>query len=304
MTLAVISRRCLAEEGVPGPGTFEISVLREPDTGGQGLVAVDLSSGRACTVLEEDKHSLSNPTWSADGRCLAVELYDGTDNELYLCYPATETSRRLLTSDQMAYPCPSGDEYSIASFACLSPDGRHVAYCRQKANREDRRVSCTNLCTVDVASGKVKRLTNIREGWALEPTWSPDSQRIAYVEHKWRAGSSSRLVVTNLGGEPLASFSDGSHIESPTWSPCGRFIVYAAQSEIDPDLFPEYWTPSRRSLHVLRVSDMQASRLPVDEYDAFKPRWLGTGRHLVYLARASEEDTYEPLARLLEVGVE
>src|SRR6185436_6489451 len=63
-----------------------------------------------------------------------------------------------------------------------------------------------------------------------DPAWSPDGTRLAFVE----AGQLVTVAPDGTGRVQLTN--DGRTYAAPNWSPDGRTIVYAAQS--DPNLDP------------------------------------------------------------------
>ncbi len=59
----------------------------------------------------------------------------------------------------------------------------------------------------------------------LDPTWSPDGSRIAFVD--WRAPAG--IYVVNADGTGLYRLFDGQLIRQPDWSPDGAWIAFSWQ---------------------------------------------------------------------------
>ena len=247
--------------------------------------------------MEEDTDILQNPSWSADGRLLAIELEDDHDNELYLCEPAREASRRVLTSAELGSASGSGWEYQCPTFARISPDGCFVAFCKRVGKGETLDEAPVNLYLADVRSPatRIKKLTRFTDDWALEPTWSPDSTRIAFVVMSERHS----LQIIGLNGKAIDVFNLGLYVESPSWSPDGRYLVFAAQSETKPELYGGFWSRSHRRLHLLDLASRRVQVLETPDNDPYMPRWLRTGRHVVYLCNP---ELPGEAARILELA--
>ncbi len=114
-----------------------------------------------------------------------------------------------------------------------SPDGKEIAFATEGvASPRVRFTSVSQLWSVNVATG-VKRLIPSKD--AVQPSWSPHGQRIAY----WGIPTGKRDIwtVAAAGGEPVQVTRDEAtagpsklqaHDWNPVWSPDGRFLYYVS----------------------------------------------------------------------------
>ncbi len=114
-----------------------------------------------------------------------------------------------------------------------SPDGKEIAFATEGvASPRVRFTSVSQLWSVNVATG-VKRLIPSKD--AVQPSWSPHGQRIAY----WGVPTGKRDIwtVAAAGGEPVQVTRDEAktgplklqaHDWNPVWSPDGRFLYYVS----------------------------------------------------------------------------
>jgi dipeptidyl aminopeptidase/acylaminoacyl peptidase len=112
-----------------------------------------------------------------------------------------------------------------------SPDGRYVAYTVLKGWEENTQQSSYDLVAYDMATGQRRTLgANLRMGYGIEWSWSPDSRNIAMIS-SGQLGSGEIVLFTvtdgrmrSLARESVPSFnrSDGEY--PPLWDNDGAHI--------------------------------------------------------------------------------
>lgn len=91
----------------------------------------------------------------------------------------------------------------------------------------------TQIFTVDPATGKVKRLTDV-QGYATNPSWSPDGTGVAYFASDGSTGS--KLFITDAtGGETRTIPTPDGFGFYPQWSPDGSRILFGHSSAAPSD---------------------------------------------------------------------
>jgi dipeptidyl aminopeptidase/acylaminoacyl peptidase len=109
-----------------------------------------------------------------------------------------------------------------------SPDGRHVAFVVGTAAMEGERSEWVSQVWVADADGKNAVQLTRGEKSSTAPTWSPDSQWIAFTS----ARGPDKDAKANLwriridGGEAEALTDDKGGAATPRWSPDGRRIAF------------------------------------------------------------------------------
>jgi len=265
-----------------------VSLLAEPASagswpGGNGKIALwagmepdceifvvnpDGSGFRQLTDNDVCDHS---PDWSADGRKLAIERYDGNDYEIWVILEDGRDDHRVTDNSVSDYdPAWSPDESKIA-FTRYDPVGFDV-----------------ELWVINADGTGEQQLTN---GYTdYDPEWSPDGSTIAFE----RMGGS--IYVINPDGSGLAPVTDGY---SPEWLPDGSRIAFDRRGNIytvKPDgtdeqqvttggyYYDPAWSPEGRKI---AFEDAHEEGIWVMNAD-------GTGEKMIAQASDPIEDFEEP----------
>ncbi len=147
-----------------------------------------------------------------------------------------------------------------AEFADFSPDGKWVSYVtfpdhalwRSRTDGSDR---------LQLTFPPLE---------ALNPSWSPDGQRIVFQSGTGGKAGQISLISPN-GGTPEQLFQDGRNRARPNYSPDGNFIVVT---------YPYWVEPPNSGVDFLDLRTRHLTRLPGSE-GVFMPKWSPDGRFLV-----------------------
>jgi dipeptidyl aminopeptidase/acylaminoacyl peptidase len=240
--------------------------------------------------------SSTSPRWSPDGRFLAfLSARDGGRPQIWLLSRNGGEARRVSNLENGA----SNFEWSPdgTRFVCLTRTGpppsktsdvRHYTHIYYKFNDtgyfDEKR---SHVAIVDVRTGAAKQITDGDNWNDLDPHWSPDSTRIAFVSN--RTGKEFDLdrnsdvwTVPAAGGE-LTKISD--HVgpdTSPRWSPDGARIAFlGTEDEEAPPMIYVAPATGGKSVAINSNFDQTASEL----------MWAEQGRAL-YLNSGVKGETH------------
>ena len=231
--------------------------------------------------------SSTSPRWSPDGRFLAfLSARDGARPQIWLLSRNGGEARRVSNLENGA----SNFEWSPdgTRFVCLTRTGpppsktsdvRHYTHIYYKYNDtgyfDDKR---SHVAIVDVRTGAAKQITDGDNWNDLDPHWSPDSSRIAFVSNRtgkeFDLDHNSDVWTIPASGGSLTKISD--HIgpdTSPRWSPDGTKIAFlGAEDDEAPPMI--YVAPSTggKSAPVNKSFDQTATEL----------QWAEQGRALYF----------------------
>jgi tricorn protease len=149
--------------------------------------------------------ALESATLSADGERLVI----GARGEALVFDPAKNEARNLTETSGVAERTPA-----------LSPDGKRIAYFSDESGEYQLHVRAAE------GTGAVKKIAvEPKPSFYRELTWSPDSRRVAFTDHRLALW----VADTEAGAARQVDRSVYSYQEQwfPAWSPDGRWLAYS-----------------------------------------------------------------------------
>jgi len=210
--------------------------------------------------------------------------------------------------------------------AQLSPDGRRVAFVVTSLS-EERDEYLANIWIVDVGGGSPRRFT-AGPRRDVEPRWSPDGTRLAFLSERAPKDKLQLYVMPADGGEPtkLTALENGA--SSIAWAPDGTRLAFVSpvggQKEPESEEEKRKSRPARvitsvkyrfngegfiydRRPHVLVVSLDGSSPVQITDGDFIdaEPVWAPGGESIVFASArhaARDDDDASDLWRVPAKG--
>ncbi len=195
--------------------------------GNYDVWVVDVSDGGVERLTSDERYEVF-PSWLPAGdRLLYVRLDDTWADHEVLEVPASGGEPRLVARDTDFFDYQAGGKFG---HPLPSPDGDLVLF-------RSHRSGWINYWIAPRAGGEPRPVA-AEEADQSHARWSPDGTRIAYTSN--RDGTHALHVASVTGGEPrvLVAPEGMGVVESPEWSPDGRWISYTLETPTRPkDLF-------------------------------------------------------------------
>ncbi|MBI1890449.1 MAG: Tol-Pal system protein TolB [Burkholderiales bacterium] len=197
----------------------------------------DLVSSRR-TIIANYKGSNSAPAWSPDGSKLAVALSRDGLTQIYVINADGAGLRRLTNS------------IGIDTEPQFSADGQSVYFTSDRSGGPQ-------IYRMNATGGEAQRVT-FGGSYNISPRISPDGKTLAYISRREGRFQLYALDLTNGQEQRL---SDTVKDESPSFSPNGRYIMYATE------------IGRRGSLEVVSVDGRIKQRITTQAGDIREPTW-------------------------------
>lgn len=197
----------------------------------------DLTS-RQRTVVANYRGSNSAPSWSPDGSKLALALSRNGYTQVYVVN-ADGSNLRQLTNTA-----------GIETEPQFSADGQFVYFTSDRSGGPQ-------IYRMSANGGEAQRVT-FSGNYNISPRVSPDGKNLAYISR--REGRFQLYIMDLQNGQELR-VSDTTKDESPSFSPNGKYIMYATESG------------RRGTLAVVSVDGRVKHSLTTQAGDIREPTW-------------------------------
>jgi hypothetical protein len=208
-----------------------------PQVSPDGQLIVAVPNGQAKTGLaifdakgkrlrekrfDQNEYQFGNPTWSPDGKRLAVAVWHAGMRDMWLVDPETF---------EMA---PLWRDAAVDIYPSWTPDGKQLVFASDRSG-------VFNLHAYDLETRKLRQLTDVIGG-ALDPAVSPDGKTIAFANYTGRGYDIQTIPYTPPATPVLASLPLPSGRFEPKVVPPAVITGLNSYSPIST-MSPSVWFP-------------------------------------------------------------
>jgi serine/threonine protein kinase/Tol biopolymer transport system component len=238
------------------PNGNEFVYVKETSPGNQDIYSQRIGGSNPRNLTADSPLDDTQPAFSPDGGTIAFRS-EREGGGIFLMGATGESVRRLTDSG-----------FNPA----WSPDGKEILVATEGVSDPRVRKTRSEIWRVEVATGARRRLTG---GDAVQPSWSPHGQRIAY----WGIATGSARALWTLpagGGAPVLVLRDNFLNWSPAWSPDGQYLYFASNRGGSMNL----WRVPIDEVSGQKTGPLEAITAP-SEWNGL-PSLSRDGRHILY----------------------
>ena len=195
------------------PSSQKITYMSYVNRNNPRVFIFDIETGQQEIVGEFPGMTFA-PRFSPDGKKIVMSYSDPEigNSEIYLLDLATRVSTRVTNSS------------AIDVSASFSPDGKKIIFNSDRSGR--RHLYITSL------DGKNTKRISRENGSYYTPVWSPRGDFIAFTKQE---GGQFYIGVMEADGSNERMIAKSFHVEGPTWSPNGRYLMYFKEERTAED---------------------------------------------------------------------
>jgi TolB protein len=195
------------------PNSQKITYMSYVKANSPRVFIFDIETGQQEIVGEFPGMTFA-PRFSPNGKKIVMSYSDPDvgNAEIYILDLQTRSSKRITNNS------------AIDVSGSFSPDGKKIVF---NSDRTGRR----HLYVIESNGKNLKRISRER-GSYYTPVWSPRGDMIAFTKQE---GGQFYIGVMEIDGSNERMIAKSFHVEGPTWSPNGRYLMYFKEERTSAD---------------------------------------------------------------------
>ena len=195
------------------PNSQKITFMSYVKANSPRVFIFDIETGQQEIVGEFPGMTFA-PRFSPDGKKIVMSYSDPDvgNSEIYILDLQTRSTERITNN--------SGIDVS----GSFSPDGKNIVFNSDRAGRR-------HIYIIDNKGKNLRRISR-EAGSYYTPVWSPRGDMIAFTKQE---GGQFYIGVMEIDGSNERMIAKSFHVEGPTWSPNGRYLMYFKEERSSSD---------------------------------------------------------------------